>query len=137
MGRRGDDLDTGRSAYLGARGGHRKAALADDAGAAAADGERPGAAAARRIWAGHLHLAGWIGHNGSLPGYQSVVVYLPEQNRTLVILINTDIDYHGSEPSSTLATAITSVISPGHVYSLSPEVQEPDVTPSSTPTKPR
>ena len=86
---------------------------------------------------GIFNLAGWIGHNGSLPGYQSVVVYLPEQNRTLVILINTDIDYHGSEPSSTLATAITSVISPGHVYSLSPEVQEPDVTPSSTPTKPR
>ncbi len=86
---------------------------------------------------GIFNLAGWIGHNGSLPGYQTVAVYLPQQKRTLVILINTDIEYQGSEPSSKLATAITSVISPDHVYSLSPEVQEPDVAPSSTPTKPR
>lgn len=66
-----------------------------------------------------------------------MAVYLPDQKRTLVILINTDIGYQGSEPSSTLAKAITSVISPDHIYNLSPEVQEPDVTPSSTPTKPR
>jgi D-alanyl-D-alanine carboxypeptidase len=86
---------------------------------------------------GIFNLGGWIGHNGSLPGYQTVAVYLPDQKRTLVILINTDIGYQGSEPSSTLAKAITSVISPDHIYNLSPEVQEPDVTPSSTPTKPR
>jgi D-alanyl-D-alanine carboxypeptidase len=86
---------------------------------------------------GIFNLGGWIGHNGSLPGYQTVAVYLPDQKRTLVILINTDIEYQGSEPSSTLAKAITSVISPDHIYNLSPEVQEPDVTPSSTPTKPR
>ena len=48
---------------------------------------------------GIFNLAGWIGHNGSLPGYQTVAVYLPEQTRTLVILINTDIDYEGSEPT--------------------------------------
>jgi D-alanyl-D-alanine carboxypeptidase len=85
---------------------------------------------------GIFNLGGWIGHNGSLPGYQSVVVYLPDQKRTLVILINTDIEYRGSEPGSMLATAITSVISPDHVYRLGPEVQ-PDVSGSSTPTKPR
>lgn len=85
---------------------------------------------------GIFNLAGWVGHNGSLPGYQSVVAYLPEQKRTLVILINTDIGYKGSEPSTTLATAITSVISPDHIYSL-PEAQEPDANQSTTPTRPR
>jgi len=74
---------------------------------------------------GIFNLAGWIGHNGSLPGYQSVVVYLPEQKRTMVILINTDISYQGNEPSTTLATAITSVVSPDHVYTLSPAPAQP------------
>lgn len=89
---------------------------------------------------GLFNLAGWIGHNGSLPGYQTVAAYLPEKQTSLVILINTDIEYQGSEPSTTLATAITKIISPEHIYTLSPAVQEPEATPSPTPaptTKPR
>ena len=68
---------------------------------------------------GIFNLGGWIGHNGSLPGYQTVAVYLPEQETTLVILINTDIEYQGGEPSTTLATAITKELTPDHIYSLS------------------
>jgi D-alanyl-D-alanine carboxypeptidase len=87
---------------------------------------------------GIFNLAGWVGHNGSLPGYQTVAVYLPEKQTTLVILLNTDIEYQGSEPSTTLATAITRIISPEHIYSLSPQAQEPALTPSPSPTtKPR
>jgi D-alanyl-D-alanine carboxypeptidase len=71
---------------------------------------------------GIFNLGGWIGHNGSLPGYQSVVVYLPERQTSLVILANTDIEYQGGEPSSTLATAITKELSPDHVYSLGPQM---------------
>jgi D-alanyl-D-alanine carboxypeptidase len=67
---------------------------------------------------GIFNLGGWIGHNGSLPGYQTVAVYLPEKQTTLVILINTDIEYQGSEPSTALATAITKELTPDHVYSL-------------------
>jgi D-alanyl-D-alanine carboxypeptidase len=67
---------------------------------------------------GIFNLGGWIGHNGSLPGYQTVVVYLPQKRTTLVILVNTDIEYQGSEPSTTLATAITKELTPDHVYSL-------------------
>ena len=67
---------------------------------------------------GIFNVAGWIGHNGSLPGYQSVVAYLPEQQTTLVIFLNTDVEYHGGEPSTVLANALTKVISPGHVYTL-------------------
>ena len=79
-------------------------------------------------------LDGWIGHNGSIPGYQTVAVYLPQKQTTMVILINTDIEQQGSEPSKTLATAITKELTPDHVYSLSPEVQDPDATPSPAPT---
>ena len=67
---------------------------------------------------GIFNLGGWIGHNGSVPGYEAVTVYLPEKQMTLVILINTDIAYQGNEPSSTLATAITKVITPEHVYTV-------------------
>jgi D-alanyl-D-alanine carboxypeptidase len=87
---------------------------------------------------GIFNLGGWIGHNGSLPGYQTVAVYLPEKQTSMVILINTDIEQQGSEPSTTLATAITKELTPDHIYTLSPEVQAPDVTPSPAPTtKPR
>jgi D-alanyl-D-alanine carboxypeptidase len=69
---------------------------------------------------GIFNLGGWIGHNGSLPGYQSVVVYLPEKQTSLVILTNTDIEHQGGEPSTTLATAITKELTPDHIYKLGP-----------------
>lgn len=59
---------------------------------------------------------GWIGHNGSLPGYESVTVYLPEEDATLVVLLNTDSLHGGQEPSTLLAKAITTVATPGHIY---------------------
>lgn len=71
---------------------------------------------------GIFNLGGWIGHNGSLPGYQTVVVYLPEKQTSLVILTNTDIEYQGGEPSTTLATAITKELTPDHIYSLGPQM---------------
>jgi D-alanyl-D-alanine carboxypeptidase len=69
---------------------------------------------------GIFNLGGWIGHNGSLPGYQTVVVYLPEKQTSLVILTNTDIEYQGGEPSTKVATAITKELTPDHIYSLGP-----------------
>jgi D-alanyl-D-alanine carboxypeptidase len=71
---------------------------------------------------GVFNLGGWIGHNGSLPGYQAVAVYLPQNQTTMVILINTDIDYRGGAPSTALATAITKELTPDHVYSLGQEM---------------
>jgi D-alanyl-D-alanine carboxypeptidase len=71
---------------------------------------------------GIFNLGGWIGHNGSLPGYQTVAVYLPQKQTTLVILINTDIEYQGGEPSTALATAITKELTPDHIYSLGPQM---------------
>lgn len=65
---------------------------------------------------GILDSNGWIGHNGSLPGYESVTVYLPEEDATLVVLLNTDSLHNGQEPSTLLAKAITTIATPAHIY---------------------
>ncbi|MGW1712709.1 serine hydrolase domain-containing protein [Streptomyces sp. NPDC002156] len=65
---------------------------------------------------GIFETGGWIGHNGSIPGYQTVTVYLPAKKATLVIMINTDISSGGQEPSTLLARAVTGVVTPGNVY---------------------
>lgn len=63
-------------------------------------------------------MHGWIGHNGSLPGYESLTVYLPSARTSLVILLNTDIAHDGEEPSTLFGKAVTEVVSPDHVYEL-------------------
>jgi D-alanyl-D-alanine carboxypeptidase len=63
---------------------------------------------------GLFNAGGWIGHSGSIFGYQTVAVYLPQAQTTLVFVINTDAPH---QASTTLANAITNVISPDHVYS--------------------
>ncbi|MCC9706760.1 beta-lactamase family protein [Streptomyces sp. MNU76] len=65
---------------------------------------------------GIFESGGWIGHNGSIPGYQSVTVHLPERRATLVLLLNTDVTYQGQEPSSLVARAITELVTPDNVY---------------------
>ncbi|WP_422746815.1 serine hydrolase domain-containing protein [Mycobacterium sp. WMMD1722] len=67
---------------------------------------------------GLFNAGGWIGHNGSLPGYQTVAVHLPARNLTLVIEINTDEAVDGTEPSTLLAAAITRELTPDNVYAL-------------------
>ena len=74
---------------------------------------------------GLFSLAGWVGHNGSLPGYQTVVVRLADPATTLVVMTNTDIPSNGGEPSTALANAITKVVTPAHVYTLGANVQAP------------
>ncbi|WAZ19653.1 beta-lactamase family protein [Streptomyces cinnabarinus] len=65
---------------------------------------------------GIFESGGWIGHNGSIPGYETVTVYLPSKKATLVLMLNTDITYQGQEPSSLVARAITEIVTPDNVY---------------------
>ncbi|MGC0334743.1 D-alanyl-D-alanine carboxypeptidase [Streptomyces sp. SAI-170] len=65
---------------------------------------------------GIFNSSGWIGHNGSIPGYETVTVYLPSRKATLVLMLNTDITYQGQEPSSLVARAITEIVTPDNVY---------------------
>jgi D-alanyl-D-alanine carboxypeptidase len=64
---------------------------------------------------GLFNRDGWIGHNGSLPGYQTLAVYRPATKTTLVVLTNTDIAYKGQDTSTVIGQAITSVLTPKHV----------------------
>lgn len=65
---------------------------------------------------GIFDVQGWIGHNGSIPGYESLTVYLPEADATMVILMNTDATVNGQEPSTLFGKAITGIVTPDHVY---------------------
>ncbi|MFE2560648.1 serine hydrolase domain-containing protein [Streptomyces sp. NPDC059352] len=66
---------------------------------------------------GIFETNGWIGHNGSLPGYETVTVYLPSQKATLVLMLNTDARrVDNQEPSTLLARAITEIVTPDNVY---------------------
>jgi D-alanyl-D-alanine carboxypeptidase len=67
-----------------------------------------------------FNVGGWIGHNGSLPGYQSLTLYLPAQKTTMVILLNSDTNPPGGELSTLVGEAVTKVITPGHVFYFKP-----------------
>jgi D-alanyl-D-alanine carboxypeptidase len=67
---------------------------------------------------GIFDVHGWIGHNGSTPGYESLTVYLPSAQATLVVLLNTDIDHDGQEPSTLFGEAVTGIVTPRHVFDL-------------------
>ncbi|MFC9497002.1 serine hydrolase domain-containing protein [Streptomyces sp. NPDC056982] len=67
---------------------------------------------------GIFNVQGWIGHNGSLPGYESLTIYLPSAKATLVVVLNTDINHDNSEPSTLFGQAITKIISPDNVFNL-------------------
>jgi len=41
-----------------------------------------------RYGLGILSLAGFLGHNGGIPGYSSIAMYLPEADATIVVLVN-------------------------------------------------
>ncbi|MEE1752615.1 serine hydrolase domain-containing protein [Streptomyces sp. SP18CS02] len=87
---------------------------------------------------GIFDVQGWIGHNGSLPGYESLTIYLPEARATLVVLLNTDSTVGQVEPSTLFGQAITRIVTPGHVYNLpvpvssSPEASRSPSSPSTS-----
>ena len=64
---------------------------------------------------GLFRLNGWIGHNGSLPGYKTVAIYLPEKEMTLVAMVNSDIDEE-SDLAAALLAPITELLTPENVY---------------------
>ncbi|MEU0375312.1 serine hydrolase domain-containing protein [Streptomyces sp. NPDC006283] len=80
---------------------------------------------------GIFDVQGWIGHNGSLPGYEALTLYLPESQATLVVLLNTDILHGQTEPSTLFGQAITRIVTPEHVFNL--PVTAPRATPRPSP----
>jgi D-alanyl-D-alanine carboxypeptidase len=65
---------------------------------------------------------GWRGHNGDIPGYATVVVYLPELDATMVVLTNSDIPEQHS--AGQIAYDITSIATPEYLYEVGPTPPE-------------
>ncbi|MCF3181980.1 beta-lactamase family protein [Streptomyces polychromogenes] len=65
---------------------------------------------------GIFNVQGWIGHNGSIPGYEVLPVYLPQAGATMVIVLNTDSRHDDQEPSTLFGQAVTEIVTPAHVY---------------------
>jgi D-alanyl-D-alanine carboxypeptidase len=80
--------------------------LADPSAAA------PGAGYSFAIFDTH----GWIGHNGDIPGFTTVLVYLPERDATLAVSVNSDVPE--DHAAGQIAKAVTMIVTPGHVYDL-------------------
>jgi D-alanyl-D-alanine carboxypeptidase len=61
---------------------------------------------------------GWIGHNGGVPGYQSLTIYLPSKPATVVVLINTNVNPPDARTPlvNRLGQSITRIIAPRRVY---------------------
>ncbi|MEV7726544.1 serine hydrolase domain-containing protein [Streptomyces sp. NPDC087917] len=77
---------------------------------------------------GIAEFNGWVGHNGDLPGYETIAVGLPATGATLVILINSDTDRGGSL-SSQVANAVTKIVTPAHVWALPPAAKTGETKP--------
>ncbi|KJY44463.1 beta-lactamase [Streptomyces sp. NRRL S-444] len=65
---------------------------------------------------GILDFNGWLGHNGELPGYETIAAQLPAEKATLVVLVNSDIDYQGKNLSGLIGNAVTSIVTPDHLW---------------------
>lgn len=55
---------------------------------------------------------GWIGHAGTLPGYNTQVSYLPERDISIVVMANTDIDTNYGLPAVDAFQTLAAVIAP-------------------------
>ena len=64
---------------------------------------------------------GWRGHDGNVLGYVTYPFYLPDQQMTLVVLLNSSVDILDSVA---LMQAITRVISPDNVWPNPPTSAE-------------
>ncbi|NWF27266.1 beta-lactamase family protein [Streptomyces sp. PKU-EA00015] len=80
---------------------------------------------------GIFDIQGWIGHNGSLPGYESLTIYFPESQATLVVLLNTDVLHDNTEPSTLFGEAITRIVTPDNVFNIPVVASRPSPSPTS------
>jgi D-alanyl-D-alanine carboxypeptidase len=67
-------------------------------------------------------VRGWLGHNGDIPGYATVVVYQPELAATMVVFVNSDVPEQHS--AGQIAYDVTSVATPDHLYEVGPKPPE-------------
>jgi D-alanyl-D-alanine carboxypeptidase len=69
-----------------------------------------------------FNVNGWLGHNGDIPGYTAVVVYLPDRDASLVVFTNSDVPVEHS--AGQIAYDVTSIVTPDNLYKLGPKPPE-------------
>ncbi|KXW65901.1 serine hydrolase domain-containing protein [Mycolicibacterium phlei] len=86
-------------------------------------GAPPGAPGGGTFWIFAIFdVQGWRGHNGDIPGYATVAVYLPERDATLVVFVNSDVpELHSA---GEIAYDVTRIATPGNIYELGPQPPE-------------
>ncbi|MEU9148788.1 serine hydrolase domain-containing protein [Streptomyces sp. NPDC048349] len=82
---------------------------------------------------GIADVDGWIGHNGELPGYETIAARLPQARATLVIVVNSDVDGKSGNLSSLIGNTVTKIVTPEHVWSL-PVQAQPNAVPEPSPS---
>ncbi|WP_404960070.1 serine hydrolase domain-containing protein [Streptomyces sp. 147326] len=65
---------------------------------------------------GILDTNGWLGHNGEIPGYESITAQLPAERASLVVLVTSDVDHDGKNLPSPVGNAVTSIVTPDHLW---------------------
>ncbi len=58
---------------------------------------------------------GWLGHTGELPGYNCGGYYLPSQDATVVIMVNSDIPVGKANPMPLLFKRLAAFLTPANV----------------------
>ena len=75
---------------------------------------------------GIVNTAGWLGHTGEIPGYNTVVNHQPETGTTIVVMVNSDItkgpQTQPVPPGEAAFDALTGILDPG--------AAEPSTSPS-------
>lgn len=74
---------------------------------------------------------GWVGHNGELPGYETVAARLPQDDAVLVVIVNSDVDKDTGSLSTLIGRTVTEIATPDHLWSL-PAAAQPNSTPDAT-----
>lgn len=55
---------------------------------------------------------GWLHHQGTLPGYNTIAAYLPEKDAVMVVLCNCNIPWDETGPAAKIMKAMSDVLAP-------------------------
>lgn len=77
---------------------------------------------------GIVNTAGWLGHTGEIPGYNTVVNYQPESGTTVAVMVNSDIT-KGPSPDKQVAPAVATFEELAQI--LTPGTASPSTSASS------
>jgi D-alanyl-D-alanine carboxypeptidase len=75
----------------------------------------PPATAVKGYGLGIGFFNGWLGHTGELPGYNAGAFYLPSQDATIVIEVNSDIGHDGKNPVPVLFAKLATIVTPKNI----------------------